>query len=44
MRSFNKQSDKIGLQRDKAVIIGAESISKILNASSKNEKVKDQFI
>jgi hypothetical protein len=29
------------LQRDKAVIIGAESISKILNASKKNEKVKD---
>lgn len=34
----------MGLERDKALIIGAESLTKILNASKKNEKVKDMFI
>ena len=43
MQKFNHLSEKIGLSRDKAVIVGGEQLAKMLKPG-KSEKLRDQFI
>lgn len=44
MQAFNKQSRKIGRSREKAVVIGGESLTKILKAEGENkEKMQGRF-
>lgn len=44
LREFNRQSKLVGQSREKAVVVGGETLAKILNSENKNDALVDEYI